>query len=99
MLADKDRIFTNLYGFQRPGLEAAKKRGQWDNTKAILELGPEAIVEIMKKSGRRRFPHRPQMVLHAQGSEGTSALPGGECRRIRAGHLLRPRYHAHRPTY
>jgi len=53
MLADKDRIFTNLYGFQSPGLEAAKKRGQWDNTKAILELGPETIVDIMKKSGLR----------------------------------------------
>jgi NADH-quinone oxidoreductase subunit F len=53
MLADKDRIFTNLYGFQSPGLEAAMKRGQWDNTKAILELGPETIVDIMKKSGLR----------------------------------------------
>ncbi|MBV9548477.1 MAG: NADH-quinone oxidoreductase subunit NuoF [Alphaproteobacteria bacterium] len=53
MLADKDRIFTNLYGFESPGLEAAKKRGQWDNTKAILELGPETIVDIMKKSGLR----------------------------------------------
>src|SRR6201989_558035 len=53
MLADKDRIFTNLYGLQDPGLEAAKKRGQWDNTKAILALGPEAIVDIMKKSGLR----------------------------------------------
>ena len=39
MLADKDRIFTNLYGLQDPGLEAAKKRGQWDNTKAILAMG------------------------------------------------------------
>src|SRR5689334_8132382 len=53
MLADKDRIFTNLYGFQDPGLEGAKKRGQWDNTKAILELSPETIVDIMKKSGLR----------------------------------------------
>src|ERR1700743_338726 len=53
MLADKDRIFTNLYGLQDPGLEAAKKRGQWDNTKAILALGPETIVDIMKKSGLR----------------------------------------------
>ena len=26
MLADKDRIFTNLYGLQDPGLEGAKKR-------------------------------------------------------------------------
>src|ERR1700755_1809825 len=53
MLADRDRIFTNLYGFQSPGLEGAKKRGQWDNTKAILELGPETIIDIMKKSGLR----------------------------------------------
>src|SRR5579872_2993842 len=53
MLADKDRIFTNLYGLQDPGLEAARKRGQWDNTKAILALGPEAIVDIMKRSGLR----------------------------------------------
>src|SRR6201994_3374939 len=53
MLADKDRIFTNLYGFQDPGLEAAKKRGQWDNTKAIIDMGPEAIVDVMKKSGLR----------------------------------------------
>ena len=53
MLSDKDRIFTNLYGFQDPGLEGARKRGQWDNTKAILELGPETIVDIMKKSGLR----------------------------------------------
>jgi NADH-quinone oxidoreductase subunit F len=85
MLADKDRIFTNLYGFQDVGLEGAKKRGQWDNTKAILELGPEGIVDIMKKSGpararRRGFPHRPQMVLHAQGGEGAAALSGGQCR-------------------
>ena len=53
MLADKDRIFTNLYGFQDVGLAGARKRGQWDNTKAILDLGPEAIVDIMKKSGLR----------------------------------------------
>ena len=25
MLADKDRIFTNLYGFQDPGLEGARR--------------------------------------------------------------------------
>ena len=53
MLADKDRIFTNLYGLQDPGLEAAKKRGQWDNTKAIIDLGPETIIDIMKRSGLR----------------------------------------------
>ena len=30
MLADKDRIFTNLYGFHSPDLSAAKMRGAWD---------------------------------------------------------------------
>src|SRR5437764_11158492 len=30
MLADKDRIFTNLYGFEDWGLDAARKRGAWD---------------------------------------------------------------------
>src|SRR6188768_2821187 len=53
MLADKDRIFTNLYGFEDWGLKGAMKRGAWDGTKAILEKGPEAIVDIMKKSGLR----------------------------------------------
>ena len=53
MLADRDRIFTNLYGLHDPGLEAAKKRGAWDGTNAILERGPEAIVDEMKKSGLR----------------------------------------------
>src|ERR1700754_3320167 len=53
MLADQDRIFTNLYGFQSPGLDGAKKRGQWDGTKAILDLGVDTIIDIMKKSGLR----------------------------------------------
>ena len=53
MLADKDRVFTNLYGFQSPDLVASKKRGNWDGTKKIIDLGPEGIVDIMKKSGLR----------------------------------------------
>jgi NADH-quinone oxidoreductase subunit F len=53
MLEDKDRIFTNLYGFEDFRLEAAKKRGDWDNTKALIELGREKIVEEMKASGLR----------------------------------------------
>ena len=28
MLADKDRIFTNLYGLHDPGLAGARARGQ-----------------------------------------------------------------------
>ena len=53
MLADKDRIFTNLYGFHDWRLKAAKKRGQWDGTKAILELGHDGVVDTVKKSGLR----------------------------------------------
>src|SRR3954471_2965535 len=53
MLADKDRIFTNLYGFHEWRLAGARARGAWDNTKAILDKGPDAIVEEMKKSGLR----------------------------------------------
>jgi len=53
MLADKDRIFTNLYGFEDVSLKGARARGAWDGTKEILARGPEAIVEEMKKSGLR----------------------------------------------
>ncbi len=53
MLADKDRIFTNLYGLHDPGLEGARARGAWDGTKEILERGVDAIVDQMKKSGLR----------------------------------------------
>jgi NADH-quinone oxidoreductase F subunit len=53
MLQDKDRIFTNLYGDQSPSLDAAKKRGDWDGTKALIALGREKIVEEVKGSGLR----------------------------------------------
>ncbi len=53
MLRDRDRIFTNLYGFEDWRLEAARKRGDWDNTKAILVRGRDGIIEEMKGSGLR----------------------------------------------
>ncbi|MBL6951400.1 MAG: NADH-quinone oxidoreductase subunit NuoF [Alphaproteobacteria bacterium] len=53
MLRDEDRIFTNLYGTLDWGLAGARKRGDWDGTKAILELGPDAIVDVIKASGLR----------------------------------------------
>jgi NADH-quinone oxidoreductase subunit F len=53
MLADKDRIFTNVYGFQDWGLKAAQARGDWDNTKALIELGQDTIIDEMKASGLR----------------------------------------------
>jgi NADH-quinone oxidoreductase subunit F len=53
MLADKDRIFTNLYGLQDWRLEAAKKRGAWNGTGAILAMGPDWIIKQVKDSGLR----------------------------------------------
>ncbi|WP_066718231.1 NADH-quinone oxidoreductase subunit NuoF [Sphingomonas pituitosa] len=53
MLQDKDRIFTNLYGYQSWHLDAARARGAWDNTKALLELGPDTIIDRIKASGLR----------------------------------------------
>ena len=53
MLADKDRIFTNLYGWGDAGLKGAQARGDWDNTKAILARGHDDIVEEIKTSGLR----------------------------------------------
>ncbi len=52
-LADKDRIFTNLYGYQPWNLAAAKKRGDWDNTKALLDLGRDKIIDEIKASNLR----------------------------------------------
>ncbi len=53
MLADKDRIFQNLYGLDDWGLDGARRRGAWDGTKAILEKGRDWIVNEMKASGLR----------------------------------------------
>ncbi len=53
MLADRDRIFTNLYGFHSPGLAEAKKRGAWDGTKLLIDSGKDWIINEMKASGLR----------------------------------------------
>ncbi|MFT9251443.1 MAG: NADH-quinone oxidoreductase subunit F, partial [Acetobacter okinawensis] len=53
MLADKDRIFTNLYGQNDWRLEAARKRGDWSNTAEILARGRDTIIAQMKASGLR----------------------------------------------
>ncbi|MFY8194155.1 MAG: NADH-quinone oxidoreductase subunit F, partial [Novosphingobium sp.] len=52
-LQDKDRIFTNVYGFQPWNLASARQRGDWDNTKALMERGQDAIIEEIKASGLR----------------------------------------------
>ena len=53
MLADKNRIFTNLYGFKGSDLKTAIGLGDWSDTKSILSNGKEWILEVVKKSGLR----------------------------------------------
>ena len=53
ILEDKDRIFTNLYGFHDWGLEGAKQRGCWNATKDILSCGVDWIITNVKNSGLR----------------------------------------------
>ncbi len=53
MLQDKDRIFTNLYGWHGADLKSAQARGSWDKTKDLIAKGREWIVEEVKKSELR----------------------------------------------
>jgi NADH-quinone oxidoreductase subunit F len=53
VLEDKDRIFTNLYGFHDWTLEGAKNRGAWNATKDMLDLGRDWIITNVKNSGLR----------------------------------------------
>lgn len=53
MLADKDRIFTNLYGQHDWGLKGALKRGTWDGTADFIAKGDDWIVNQIKASGLR----------------------------------------------
>jgi NADH-quinone oxidoreductase subunit F len=53
MLKEQDRIFTNLYGFEGSDLKSAQKRGDWDETKKLLAMGQDAIIEEIKASGLR----------------------------------------------
>jgi len=53
MLADRDLIFTNLYGEHDWHLPGARARGDWDGTREIILKGRDWIVNEMKESGMR----------------------------------------------
>ena len=53
MLNDKDKIFNNLYGNEPWKLSDAKKRGDWDNTKDLLNKGRDYLTEQIISSGLR----------------------------------------------
>ena len=53
MLADRDRVFTNLYGEHDWHLAGARKRGDWDGTREVILKGRDWIVNECKESGLR----------------------------------------------
>ena len=53
MLKDSDRIFQNLYNDLGPDLVAAQKRGDWLNTKELINKGRDWIIEEVKSSELR----------------------------------------------
>jgi len=53
MLADRDRIFTNIYGFEPASLSASRRRGIWDGTDAFIQKGRDWMIEQVKASGLR----------------------------------------------
>ena len=53
MLADKDRIFTNVYGTRDWGLEGARQRGGWSDTRSFIDKGRDWITNEVKASGLR----------------------------------------------
>ncbi|MDC0131570.1 NADH-quinone oxidoreductase subunit NuoF [Alphaproteobacteria bacterium] len=53
MLRDEDRIFTNIYGFEGADLQAAKGRGDWKETAALIQKGTDWVIDEMKASGLR----------------------------------------------
>src|SRR5215472_1706978 len=53
MLADQDRIFTNLYGEGDWHLPGARARGAWDGTKEVIHKGRDWIQNEIKESGLR----------------------------------------------
>ncbi len=53
MITNKDKIFTNIDGSEAVSLSAAKKRGDWDQTKSLINNGRDWIIEQVKSSGLR----------------------------------------------
>ena len=52
-LHDEDRVFKNIYGFERWDLKGDKSRGGWFKTKDIINKGHDWILKEVKESGLR----------------------------------------------
>ncbi len=98
MLADRDRIFTNLYGEHDWRLAGARQRGDWDGTKELILKGRDWIVNEIKESGLRGrggagFPTGLKWSFMPKESDRPTYLVR-QRRRERARHLQGPRHPA-----
>ena len=53
MLKDQDRIFQNLYNDLGTDVSSSNKRGDWTNTKDLIDKGRDWIIEEIKLSQLR----------------------------------------------
>ena len=53
MISKNNIIFNDIYGFKGNSIHKSIERGDWDNTKALLDKGSEWIIEEVKSSELR----------------------------------------------
>ena len=99
MLADKDRIFTNLYGLHDWHLPGAMARGAWDGTRSFIDKGRDWIINEIKASGLRGrggagFPTGLKWSFMPKQSDGRPHYLVVNADEFRARHLQGPGDHA-----
>ena len=53
MISEKNIIFSDIHGFNGSDISISEKRGDWDNTKALINKGADWIVNEVKNSELR----------------------------------------------
>ena len=62
MLKDEDRIFKNLYNDFGWEIDDAIKRGDWSETKKIIDKGKESIIKEIKENQSARLKDTPPII-------------------------------------
>ncbi len=53
MISEKNIIFSDIHGFHGSDISISEKRGDWDNTKALINKGADWIINEVKNSELR----------------------------------------------
>ncbi len=53
MISEKNIIFDNIHGFNLSDIDSCTKRGDWNNTKSLINKGAEWIINEVKSSELR----------------------------------------------